>query len=854
MTHFINRLTVEQKLALPSGTLSALQALARSEGALYYATDTDSVYIDDGSELVELGSSAGVADATTSSKGKVQLSDSTPEAVSVSGSPGTSSEVAVADHVHAGVHSIAVSGQSQLLGDVTVSAGQGIGLSQSGQGILITASGLTVSEIDGSNTITNASSGIHTVRFDKDTGFQVSGLGDGAVKVSLGSSFKTWEVSGSSPLVAVGEDTVEFIAGSGISITTSPGSDPQSITIASTVDLASALTGSITNGDTTHAPTADAVYDALALKEPAISAGTSGQYWRGDKSWQTLDKSAVGLGNVPNTDATARSSHTGTQTASTISDFDSAARTAVIASSISDNDTTHAPSGDAVFDALAGKQATITGAATTIASSDLTASKALVSDSSGKVSASSVSSTTLGYLDATSSVQTQLNAKQATITGAATTITSSDLTASKALVSDASGKVAASSVSSTTLGYLDATSSVQTQLNAKEPSITAGTTGQYWRGDKSFQTLDKSAVGLGNVPNTDATARANHTGTQAASTISDFTAAVQAVTIDAAKIGSGVVSNSEFAFLDGVSSAIQTQIDGKQATITGGATTITSSNLTASKALVSDASGKVAVSSVSSTTLGYLDATSSVQTQIDGKQATVTGAATTITSSNLTASKALVSDSSGKVAASSVSSTTLGYLDATSSVQTQIDGKQATVTGAATTITSSNLTASKALVSDASGKVSASSVTATELSYLSGTSSAIQTQFSSLKALFGYDAIVGSASGATHQTIGDAITAVSSGATILVLSGTYTENLSLSKRLSIYGIGYSTQVSGSITLASGSSYSHVRGMRFSTGITINSGVTGCFIHECWQATGQTITDSGTGTSLIVYQE
>ena len=39
---------------------------------------------------------------------------------------------------------------------------------------------------------------------------------------------------------------------------------------------------------------------ALAGKEPSIAAGTTVQYWRGDKSWQTLDKSAVGLGNVEN--------------------------------------------------------------------------------------------------------------------------------------------------------------------------------------------------------------------------------------------------------------------------------------------------------------------------------------------------------------------------------------------------------------------------------------------------------------------------------------------------------------------------------------------------------------------------
>ena len=43
--------------------------------------------------------------------------------------------------------------------------------------------------------------------------------------------------------------------------------------------------------------------------------------------------------------------------------------------------------------------------------------------------------------------------------------------------------------------YNDATSSIQTQLNAKEPSITApGTTGSYWRGNKTFATLDTSVI------------------------------------------------------------------------------------------------------------------------------------------------------------------------------------------------------------------------------------------------------------------------------------------------------------------------------------------------------------------------
>lgn len=61
----------------------------------------------------------------------------------------------------------------------------------------------------------------------------------------------------------------------------------------------------------------------------------------------------------------------------------------------------------------------------------------------------------------------------------------------------------------------------------------------------------------------------------------------------------------------------------KQNTITGGATTIVTSNLTASRALVSDASGKVAVSAVTSTELGYVDTvTSNIQTQLNGKLAT----------------------------------------------------------------------------------------------------------------------------------------------------------------------------------------------------------------------------------------
>lgn len=79
-------------------------------------------------------------------------------------------------------------------------------------------------------------------------------------------------------------------------------------------------------------------------------------------------------------------------------------------------------------------------------------------------------------------------------------ITNTMISASAAI---SASKIAGGTVDDTEFGYLNGvTSSIQTQFSGKENSIAAGTTGQYWRGDKSWQTLDKSAVGLGNVDNT----------------------------------------------------------------------------------------------------------------------------------------------------------------------------------------------------------------------------------------------------------------------------------------------------------------------------------------------------------------
>ncbi|MBR6355675.1 MAG: hypothetical protein IKR92_02365 [Alphaproteobacteria bacterium] len=82
--------------------------------------------------------------------------------------------------------------------------------------------------------------------------------------------------------------------------------------------------------------------------------------------------------------------------------------------------------------------------------------------------------------------KSQLDTKQNTITGAATTITGSNLTASRALVSNSNGKVAVSAVTATELGYLDGvTSAIQTQLNNRITAAFSNGVSGYWKDSKN---------------------------------------------------------------------------------------------------------------------------------------------------------------------------------------------------------------------------------------------------------------------------------------------------------------------------------------------------------------------------------
>lgn len=231
----------------------------------------------------------------------------------------------------------------------------------------------------------------------------------------------------------------------------------------------------------------------------------------------------------------------------------------------------------------------------------LTTNRVLVSDISGFTTPSGTTTTEIGYVSGvTSSIQTQIDSKQATITGAATTITASDLTANRALLSDGSGKVAVSTVTNTELGYVSGvTSSIQTQISSKENDlgtpaadgyVLLSTTGDVrsWvapsaigfqdptttEGDLIFNngtittrlpvgganTLLKSngtTVSYGNIVNTDIDASAAIALTKLAATTTD-----RAIVSD----GSGflvpsAVTSTEISYLDGVTSNIQTQLD-----------------------------------------------------------------------------------------------------------------------------------------------------------------------------------------------------------------------------------------------------------------------------------------------------
>ena len=151
---------------------------------------------------------------------------------------------------------------------------------------------------------------------------------------------------------------------------------------------------------------------------------------------------------------------------------------------------------------------------------------------------------------------------------------------------------------------------------------------------------------------------------------------------------------------------------------------------------------------------GSITAQADLNTALEGKQATITGAASSITSDNLTGSRVVVSNTSGKVTVSAITTTKLGYLtDVTSNIQAQINGVSSAIptsttqltndSGFITGITSSMVTTALGYTpynsSNPDGYITASALSGYEQTtnkVTSITSSSTDTQYPSAKAVY----------------------------------------------------------------------------------------------------------------------
>lgn len=137
------------------------------------------------------------------------------------------------------------------------------------------------------STLTNKSGNIS--QWTNDSGY-LTGITSTQINTALGYTPYNGTTNPSGFLTSINSGQVTFALGY------TPVSNARTLTInGTTFDLSANRTWTV--GDVTTAN----LTAGLATKENTITAGTTAQYWRGDKTWQTLDKTAVGLGNVDNT-------------------------------------------------------------------------------------------------------------------------------------------------------------------------------------------------------------------------------------------------------------------------------------------------------------------------------------------------------------------------------------------------------------------------------------------------------------------------------------------------------------------------------------------------------------------------
>ncbi len=241
----------------------------------------------------------------------------------------------------------------------------------------------------------------------------------------------------------------------------------------------------------------------------------------------------------------------------------------------------------------------------TNSSASLSGNKAIQSNGSAIVE-SSVTATELGYVSGvTSAIQTQIDSKASQIYVDATFIPLTQKAANNGVATlDSGGKIPFSQLPASLMtfqGNWDASTNTPTLADG------TGVSGYFYR----VQVAGTQDLGSG--PQTFVVGdwvMYNGSIWQLAHAGADIVISVNGQ--------AGVVSLSTTDIPEG-SNEYFTNLRAQSA-ITGGASSIVTSNLTADYALKSDGSGKVAVSSVTSTELGYVSGVSgAIQTQLDGK-------------------------------------------------------------------------------------------------------------------------------------------------------------------------------------------------------------------------------------------
>lgn len=107
---------------------------------------------------------------------------------------------------------------------------------------------------------------------------------------------------------------------------------------------------------------------------------------------------------------------------------------------------------------------------------------------------------------------------------------------------------------------------------------------------------------------------------------------------------------------------------------------------------------------------------------------------------------------------------------------------------------------------------------------------------------------------ATHSSVQAAHDYASAGMNILVLQGTFTGDVNISKTVTIIGEGHGSVISGNLFFNAGASFCAVELLKVTGNISLLAASNGNFVTRCWISTGSTLSDLGSGNYTNVVEE